>query len=186
MGRPREFEPEEALEAIKDAFWRLGFDGASMNDIEAATGLKKQSLYREFGDKQAMYLAALNHYERNEVAEAIALLQKKGTARQRFERLFDMLIEERDHRGCFICNANVEPAPDDTKIRAHIAAMTERWLAAIDDALKASSPYVSNAKKRARKAAQLAAAYMGLRVLIKAQANETVLRDAAAETLAGI
>lgn len=186
MGRPREFEPDEAMDAIKEAFWRLGYDGASMHEIEAATGLRKQSLYREFGDKRAMYQAALEHYERNEVAHAVDVLQQRGSARRRFERLFDELIEECDARGCFMCNASVDQAPHDTEARERISKMLKGWIAAFEDALAVSEPYASNAKKRAGKAAQLAAAYMGLRVLIKAHSPDQVLRAAANETLASI
>ncbi len=186
MGRPREFEPDEALDAIKEAFWRLGYDGASMHELEAATGLRKQSLYREFGDKHAMYLAALDHYERNEAANAVELLKEKGSARRRFERLFDELIEERDARGCFMCNASVDQAPHDKAAQSLVSAMLNRWITAFENALTASEPYRSNAKKRARKAAHLSAAYMGLRVLIKTRAPEAILRAAANEAVATI
>ncbi len=186
MGRPREFEPDEALDAIKEAFWRLGYDGASMHEIEAATGLRKQSLYREFGDKRAMYAAALDHYEQNEVARAVELLEEDGTARRRFARLFDELIRERDDRGCFMCNASIDQAPHDAAARARVSAMLKRWIASFETALAVSEPYRSSAKSRARKAAQLAATYMGLRVLIKAHAPEKTLRAAADETLGSI
>jgi AcrR family transcriptional regulator len=63
MARLREFEIGEALDGVMDVFWRQGYEGASMQDIEAATGLNKQSLYRIFPDKRAMYLAALERYE---------------------------------------------------------------------------------------------------------------------------
>ena len=59
MGRPREFNEEEALAKIMDVFWARGFEGATVSDLMAATGLKKGSLYAAFGDKRAMYLKAL-------------------------------------------------------------------------------------------------------------------------------
>ena len=186
MGRPREFEPDDALEAIKGAFWRLGYDGASMHELEAATGLRKQSLYREFGDKRAMYLAALDHYERNEITRATAVLGDKGSARARFSRLFDELISDRDIRGCFLCNASVDQAPLEKTVENVVSAMVKRWITVFENALAASEPYRSAPKKRERKAAHLAAAYMGLRILIKARAPETVLRNAADDALATI
>ncbi len=186
MGRPREFEPKEALEAIKAAFWRHGNDGASINDIEAATGVKKQSLYRQFGDKHAMYLASLDDYERQEMEAAKVLLAEQGTARRRIERLFENLIAERDQRGCFLCNASVDQAQADVITRTRVAEMMEGWIAAIGEALAASSVYLSNARLCERKAAQIAAAYMGLRIMIKAGMPEKTLRAAAAETLATV
>lgn len=43
MARPREFEPEEALDAIMGVFWRQGYEGTSLQDIEAATGLNNKA-----------------------------------------------------------------------------------------------------------------------------------------------
>ncbi len=59
MGRPREFDVDEALTKIMAVFWAKGFEGSSLSDLVAATGLKKGSLYAAFGDKRAMYLKAL-------------------------------------------------------------------------------------------------------------------------------
>ena len=71
MARPRAFDPDTALQDVMNVFWKKGYEGASLQDIEAATGLNKQSLYRAFGDKRAMYLAALDIYEKNIIAERI-------------------------------------------------------------------------------------------------------------------
>ena len=73
MGRPKNFDPETAIAAVKELFWLQGYEGTSLHDIERATGLAKQSLYREFGDKRGIYLAALRHYEQHEAAEAARL-----------------------------------------------------------------------------------------------------------------
>ena len=73
MARLREFEIGEALDGVMGVFWRQGYDGASMQDIEAATGLNKQSLYRIFPDKRAMYLAALERFEAIEFEKAALL-----------------------------------------------------------------------------------------------------------------
>ena len=53
MGRPREFDEDEALATIMDVFWKKGFEGATMSDLVTATGLIKGSLYAAFGDKRA-------------------------------------------------------------------------------------------------------------------------------------
>ena len=59
MARPRSFDPDEALDLARDVFWRKGFQGTSLDDITAATGLAKPSLYAAFGDKNA---ASRRHY----------------------------------------------------------------------------------------------------------------------------
>ena len=190
MARPREFEPDEAMANVKDVFWRLGFEGASMSDLEAATGLGKQSLYRVFGDKRGMYLSALRHYEENEARDAFRLLKGEGTAKERVARLFDYVIGDAvasgDRRGCFLCNAAVDQAQLDDETKKSVTRMMATTRAAFDDALKASEPYRRSAKKRDAKALQLLAGYFGLRVMIKANMEETALRAAARAVVDGI
>ena len=72
IGRPREFDEDEALAKILDVFWAKGFEGTSMSDLETATGLRKGSLYAAFGDKRAMYLKALALYGRTAIDDVRA------------------------------------------------------------------------------------------------------------------
>jgi AcrR family transcriptional regulator len=62
IGRPREFDREEALEAAMVLFWRKGFAAASMNDLCDAMGVRSPSLYAAFGSKEALFLEALGRY----------------------------------------------------------------------------------------------------------------------------
>ena len=52
-GRPRAFEPETALNQAMDVFWKDGFAATSLDDLSAATGLNRPSLYGAFGDKRS-------------------------------------------------------------------------------------------------------------------------------------
>ncbi|AWO93398.1 AcrR family transcriptional regulator [Bradyrhizobium diazoefficiens] len=61
-GRPREFDREAALEAAMLLFWRKGFEAASMHDLCEAMGVRSPSLYAAFESKEALYLAAIEHY----------------------------------------------------------------------------------------------------------------------------
>lgn len=182
MGRPRSFEPEDALDAIKNAFWHKGYEGTSMHDIETASGLKKQSLYRLFGGKREMYLRALVHYEQNEVQAAGALLQEPGTAKERFARLFnrivDHAIETGDRRGCLLCNASVDQAQLDPETKSSVEDAMSRVHKAFKKALAVSAPYANNTRKHDKQASALMAFYFGLRVLIKSNMPDRVLRDA--------
>ena len=63
-GRPRAFEPETALAQAMDVFWSDGFAATSLDDISAATGLNRPSLYGAFGDKRALYLQAYGQYRK--------------------------------------------------------------------------------------------------------------------------
>ena len=63
-GRPRAFEAETALAQAMDVFWSDGFAATSLDDISAATGLNRPSLYGAFGDKRALYLQAYGQYRK--------------------------------------------------------------------------------------------------------------------------
>src|SRR5277367_6135959 len=69
-GRPRAYRPELALAQARDAFWRDGFAATSLDDLSAATGMNRPSLYAAFGDKQALYVKAYASY-RAEVRAAM-------------------------------------------------------------------------------------------------------------------
>ena len=72
-GRPRAFEPEVALTQAMDLFWKEGFAATSLDELSAATGLNRPSLYGAFGDKRALYLQAYRRY-REHVRESFAPL----------------------------------------------------------------------------------------------------------------
>ena len=190
MPRPREFETGKALEDVMNIFWAKGYEGTSLQDIEQATGLKKQSLYRAIGDKRAMYLGALDAYERGEISGAAALLRQDGSARERFDRLFrkviSVAVSSGDRRGCFLCNASVDQAPYHPETGRQVAAMMARVMAEFERALTASAPFDADHQARRRTARKLVTGYFGLRVMIKAGWEIDALLEAKDALLDGI
>jgi TetR/AcrR family transcriptional regulator, mexJK operon transcriptional repressor len=57
-GVPSAKKRQAILDAAIEAFLRSGW-AASVDDIAAAAGVGKQTVYRHFGDKQGLFLAAL-------------------------------------------------------------------------------------------------------------------------------
>jgi AcrR family transcriptional regulator len=62
MGRHREFDVDQALDAALCVFWRKGYEGASYTDLTQATGVERPALYSAFGNKEALFLRALDRY----------------------------------------------------------------------------------------------------------------------------
>jgi AcrR family transcriptional regulator len=62
MGRPREFDPDKALDVALHVFWSRGYEGASINDLTEAMGITKPSLYAAFGNKEELFRKALDRY----------------------------------------------------------------------------------------------------------------------------
>jgi TetR/AcrR family transcriptional regulator, copper-responsive repressor len=105
-GRPRAFEPETALAQAMDVFWGHGFAAASLDDISAATGLNRPSLYGAFGDKRALYLQAYGQYRKrmNEAFQPLFAARKPLPAKLRriLTAALDLYLSGEDGpRGCF-------------------------------------------------------------------------------------
>jgi AcrR family transcriptional regulator len=62
MGRPRKFSREGVLEKALPLFWKRGFADASLQELEAATGVNKSGLYSEFEGKEELFLESLRFY----------------------------------------------------------------------------------------------------------------------------
>jgi len=62
MGRQREFDVNQALDAALCVFWRKGYEGASYTDLTQATGVERPALYSAFGNKEALFRRALERY----------------------------------------------------------------------------------------------------------------------------
>src|SRR6195952_4223563 len=61
-GRPRGYEPEVALGRALDLFRKDGFAATSLDDLSAATGMNRPSLYGAFGDKRELYIKSYQRY----------------------------------------------------------------------------------------------------------------------------
>src|ERR1700741_2631629 len=62
MARPRSFDEQRVLEAVRDQFWDAGYAATSLEDLMRVSGLGKGSLYAAFGDKHQLFLRTLRGY----------------------------------------------------------------------------------------------------------------------------
>jgi AcrR family transcriptional regulator len=116
----------EVLDKARDAFWNTGYAATSLDDLSAATGLNRPSLYGAFGDKQALYLATLDQSRRELVTGLQTALAPEEPLRPALERVFGFAASvyvrgEIAQRGCFIIGTAVTEAVADPKIRALLA-----------------------------------------------------------------
>ncbi len=105
-----------------DAFWQDGFAATSLDDLSAATGLNRPSLYGAFGDKRALYVQAYRRY-REHVGETFApLLAEKAPLRDKLRRILLAALDlylggEQGPRGCFTVLSASSDAVADPQIR---------------------------------------------------------------------
>ena len=65
MGRPKSYDHEQVLKKAMLQFWQAGFAETSLSDLETATSLNRYSLYKGFGDKEALFEQALEYYQKS-------------------------------------------------------------------------------------------------------------------------
>lgn len=113
-GRPRAYDPDVVLEKALEVFWQKGFAATSLDDLVEATGVNRPSLYAGFGDKEALYLKAMERYQRqiaDQLDEVLTCNGCTGGLRGIIRRYFDVMIRaytgEAEHPlGCaFMCTA---------------------------------------------------------------------------------
>ncbi len=72
-GRPKQYDAETVLRAAGKVFWAQGFSGTSLDDLSAAMGMNRPSIYRAFGDKASLYRMTLGLFGQ-QMEEAFATL----------------------------------------------------------------------------------------------------------------
>ena len=77
-GRPRAFVTAEVLDRVRAVFMAKGFAAASLDELAAAAGLNRPSLYAAFGDKEQLYIATLRFYGAKSVEGLDAILDGPG------------------------------------------------------------------------------------------------------------
>ncbi|HRX87582.1 MAG TPA: helix-turn-helix domain-containing protein, partial [Phycisphaerae bacterium] len=104
-GRPRTFDEHLALTRALEIFWRKGYAGASLEELTTAMGINRPSLYAAFGNKEALFRRALDHYERGPAGYFAAALAEPA-ARAAIERLLResvaVVTGGRTPRGCLL------------------------------------------------------------------------------------
>jgi len=143
-GRPRSFNTDEVLGQVRNTFLRYGYAGTSMDQLSAATGLHKPSLYGAFGDKKRLYLAALDNYlaeVRAQFAEAFAVPDLFDSLFAMSEWSIDKFVRSDEGSGCFMMSTAMPEAAEDPEISRVVReameslerAMVKRFDKAIDE-----------------------------------------------------
>lgn len=127
MARPRQFDPVAVEEALLDVFWSRGYARTSIEDLSAATGLLRGSLYAAYGSKEDMFRAATARYV-TDLTAAVAT-PKRGIdgARHVLDTVVRLTTRDPARRGCLILNAIPEShalsAATQTQLQDGLGAM---------------------------------------------------------------
>jgi AcrR family transcriptional regulator len=191
VGRPREFDEERVVESACRVFWANGFDGTSTDELCAATGLNRSSLYNTFQSKEHLFKRALTQYLTTTTSKQDMLLEApEGNGLERIRSLLACIVNDEvanraagNGPGCFTVNTITSIAARNPEVAQLIDADLRRRLSALSAA-------VSNGQRDGSIARNLdsdeAAWYVtsvisGMRVSAQSGADRKTL-DALAET----
>jgi len=144
-GRPLSFDRDAALETAMHVFWERGYEAASISDLTSAMGITPPSLYTAFGDKEQLFLEAIERYALGYGSAGARALIEEPSARGAIERWLTEAANELTQpchpKGCMVvmaatnCSAAAERVQDALLLRRTeaIASVGRRIQGGIDD-----------------------------------------------------
>ncbi len=192
VARPKEFEREVVLDRAMRLFWSRGYEATSIQHLLSRMGIQRGSLYGEFGDKRALFFAAIEHYNRVMTRRLLAALDEPASGKDAIRRFFELKIalalEPGRPRGCLVTNSAAELASRDRGAAACIAATLAAIEAAFERAVvRAQRAGEIDPARDARALARfLTSSAQGLSVVAKTSPDRAVLEDIVAVILAAL
>jgi len=176
-GRPRQYDPDRALAEAAASFWKNGYAGTSLDELAAATGMNRPSLYAAFGDKRDLYLKTLERYREQARALSLRLLADDPPLRVFLGRFYQAALDayqagDETARGCYMVCTAATQATVDPAVRAFVA-----------DSIRGTDAFLSNLIAQARERGEVDA---GADPVALAQLATATLHTLAVRARAGI
>lgn len=189
MARSKDFDTDKVLDRALETFWTKGYAATSIQDLVERMGINRGSLYHAFGDKQRLFLAALDRYDRVVIRRLLEALETGASGKEAIRQFFLARVEYarvvKHPLGCLVTNSAVERSlfdPDTrAKVRACLAQIEGAFLKALVRAQEAGE-IRATADPRAL-ARYLTNTAQGLAVLTRAALSRSVLADVVRVTL---
>lgn len=192
MPRTKAFDPDAVLDRAIALFWERGFEAVSIQDLVDHLGVSRSSLYQTFGDKQTLWLAALDRYRRQGEGETQMLLESEeaplGAVRRFFQSIAEQSAADGADRGCLLANAAVERGPSDAETAERARAAFEGLQKTFERVLRRAQDAGELAAARDVRALgrYLANAVYGLRATARLSPDRGVVQDIVDQTLAAL
>ena len=138
MGRPREFDVEQALDQALEVFWRNGYEGASIAELTQAMGISPPSLYAAFGNKEGLFRKSLDRYiekRTNFWQEAAQAPTARGMVERLLDGTVDFLSDECTPAGCLLVRGAMSCSEAADKIARDLTAKRAEGEALLRDRL---------------------------------------------------
>jgi TetR/AcrR family transcriptional repressor of nem operon len=189
MGRPREFDERQVLDAAVDAFLTKGYEATSTRDLVKCMGLTQPSLYNAFGDKRALFRHALDHYLDQTLRKRISRLESSLQPGLAIAAFFGETVEralaDKQQRGCLLVNSALEATSEDEEFRQTVAGELAQikdffYRCLLEGHRRKEIPVTLSADAVA---SHLLATLLGIRVLARVNPQRVLLTQAVAPVL---
>ncbi|MFO1035728.1 MAG: TetR/AcrR family transcriptional regulator [Geminicoccaceae bacterium] len=186
MSRPRAFDEEAVLDRAMSVFRSKGFEGATLDELELATGLGRGSLYCAFGDKRQLFLRVFDRYVGEMGRCGVAKLTAPDAGRSAILDFFRCAVRDavadRERHGCLVTNCAVELAAEDPEMGARVARELDRFERAFETAVRIAQGKgeIPHSRDPRRVARFLTVCLQGLQVLARARPDPAWLDDVVA------
>ncbi|MGY4857392.1 TetR/AcrR family transcriptional regulator [Cryobacterium sp. AP23] len=178
MGRLQTFDSTTVVQSARDVFWDLGYDGASLADLESATGVNRSSLYHAFGSKRGLFDAAVADYRDTVIRPRLQGLQADRAGRAELLAYFDELRTavgrlplDSPRRGCLLVNCATGLAAHDEPAREVVEAYRTELAAALRNAVVGAGE--ASAERTDERVRTLASLSMSAMLLARVNAAES-------------
>jgi TetR/AcrR family transcriptional regulator, transcriptional repressor for nem operon len=189
MARPREFDEEIVLDAAVQCFWDRGYESTSVRDLVERTGITSASLYNAFGDKQALYKRALDHYVEESIVDRIRRcegLAPREAISAFFAEILKRSLGDPQHKGCMLVNAALDLAPHNPDLKKIVAGTLIRIETFFRSCVRAGQAdgTITQSMSAETLAHHLLGVLMGIRVLARVRPERRLLEGVIAPALA--
>ena len=183
-GRPKSFNPDEALDRAVEMFWEYGYEGVDVDRIARAVNVTKPALYRAFGDKSTLLLRAVERYAATYVALRMAAFQAEPDIHKAVTAFCEATVNAASnvaHGGCMLAAAALGHSERVAEIHLYVAngftATADDFAKRFEKATKSGRlSHMPSAKVRAHLLVDL---LQGLQLRAKVGvAREQLLREA--------
>lgn len=183
MARTKDFDENEVLAKAIQLFWYKGYNGTSMQDLVDTLGISRSSLYDTYTDKHTLFIKALESYQQAGAAKIQAIIDQTGSAKETIKKLLELaipeLIGEKQQKGCFMVNAEVEVAPHDQEVNNVVCKNDQQMEEAFYQVIKKGqdSGEIKNAQDARALARFIFNGMKGMRVTAKSTPDQSVFDD---------
>ncbi|GAB2982177.1 TetR/AcrR family transcriptional regulator [Mucilaginibacter puniceus] len=189
MARTKDFDENEVLNKAICLFWHKGYNGTSMQDLVDGLGISRSSLYDTYGDKHTLYLKALESYEQSAGSELSRILTGAKSAKEKLKQLMEWvvynLVNDKDHKGCFMVNAKIETAGTDPDVYAVVCRSEQQVIDAFYKTIKTGQDKgeLTNKQDAHTLANFMVNTVNGMRVTAKSTTDKSFFDDIISTTL---